>query len=125
MCLLSALDPATINKNVVFTSLILLFCSTASYPPPSAVTVGSVEIGNGLTNVSFTWSPVSVACQSLIYIISSNCGLCPNCTINTRVVCSGVRLGECTFAVQTRVCDSLTGNFAVFSIVLGGTYCIL
>ena len=60
-------------------------------------------------------------CTSILYIIEFDCGSCPNTTTNTEVVCTDIVIGsQCTFTVQTQVCDSLTGNVTTIPLTLKG-----
>jgi hypothetical protein len=56
----------------------------------------------------------------LQYIISFNCGICPSTTTNTMVVCTEIQLEvrNCTFSIQTSVCDSLIGDAIQIPLML-------
>ena len=61
----------------------------------------------------FQWSSVDPSCEPVYYHISaSGCGHCLNVTNDTTIVCSDFSLdGQvCMLAVQTVVCDNITGN---------------
>ena len=61
----------------------------------------------------FQWSSVGPLCEAIHYHINaSNCGHCPGVTNDTTVTCSGFSLDNqvCLLAVQTVVCDNITGN---------------
>ena len=50
-------------------------------------------------------------------IEASNCGECPNTTISNMVTCSGdytqlLNDRQCSFAVQTVVCDGIAGDIS-------------
>ena len=73
----------------------------------------------GLLKLKFQWSPVALDRTTLRYIIGFDCGSCPNTTDNTEVVCTDVVIGsQCTFTVQTQVCDSIVGNYTTIPLVL-------
>ena len=94
-------------------------------PPPSDVTISRImEESDGSMDLTFTWTPVILNCPNSHYIITSNCGLCPNITTVTTVTCNGMALGECcTFAVQSAVCGSIIGNASNVSVELKGIHC--
>ena len=61
------------------------------------------------------WSHSLSDCPSIHYtILSSNCGSCPTTTTNTTITCTDVPSngGVCTFAVQTVVCENITGSYS-------------
>ena len=80
------------------------------FPPPHDITVIATDLNP--PELTFEWSPVSLNCPALRYIISFNCGVCPFVTTSTIAVCTEVQVGtsNCTFTIQTNVCDSLTGD---------------
>lgn len=73
----------------------------------------------------FSWDEVDTDCEVVHYrIIASNCGRCPTITAHTTVVCTDIPTNgnNCTFAVQTLVCDSVAGNVSdPVHILLRGT----
>ena len=75
-------------------------------------------IEGNLTHVSFNWSQISSQCPSIQYhIVASNCGECPDITINNKVTCTGkytqlINSHQCSFAVQTIVCDEIIGDIS-------------
>jgi hypothetical protein len=84
------------------------------FPPPLNVIISDVAMDELSIQVTFKWSVVvtNTICPALFYIITSNCGLCPNSVnaIDTTVyvTCTEVLIGElCTFSVRTSVCNSL------------------
>ena len=84
-------------------------CLKESSQPPNDVCLVDVQSGR----ITFNWTSVDALFDSISYnIISSNCGRCPSQTTNTTATCSDiVALGQvCAFAVQTVVCDNITGN---------------
>ena len=92
-----------------------------SFPPPHNITVIVLDI-NPL-KLTFEWSPVSLNCPALHYIITFNCGICPPVTTNTTTVCNEIQIGvsnNCTFTIQTCVCDSLVGDVAQIHLTLKG-----
>ena len=63
--------------------------------------------------LTFSWSPVAPDCPAIHYnILASNCGSCPTTTNHTNATCTKVPVNDsiCTFAVQTVVCENITGN---------------
>ena len=91
-----------------------------SFPPPQNVSMIVLDI-NPLKLI-FEWSPVSLNCPALHYIISFDCGICPPVATNTTAVCTEIQLGisNCTFTIQTNVCDSLIGDATPISLMLKG-----
>lgn len=81
-----------------------------SVPPPDGITL-SLDRPGWLV---FSWSEVVTGCEAVRYrIFASNCGRCPTTTAHTTAVCTDVPTNgnnNCTFAVQTIVCDSVAGN---------------
>ena len=55
-------------------------------------------------------------CPRIYYsIMASNCGECPEITTNNKVTCTGnyiqlLNNHQCSFAVQTIVCDEIIGD---------------
>ena len=90
------------------------------FPPPYDVTVMVTDVSP--PELTFEWSPVSLNCPDLHYIITFNCGICPFITTNTTTICSGIQIGtnNCTFTIQTNVCDSLTGDVTQVPLILKG-----
>ena len=81
-----------------------------TFPQPMEI---MVNIANDLSKLIFHWTPASLTCPSLHYDITSNCGLCPNTTRDTRVVCTdivSVGSGQCWFIVQAVVCGRIMTN---------------
>ena len=80
--------------------------------------------------VTFEWSAVTnTICPALFYIITSNCGVCPNRTntsttdTTVHVTCTEVIIGQlCTFSVHTSVCNSLAteGNATLITAEFDG-----
>ena len=64
----------------------------------------------------FSWNEVVSGCDIVYYrIISSNCGGCSatnNIIVHTTIFCTNVTTDGrvCSFAVQTIVCDDVSGN---------------
>ena len=102
-----------------------------SYPPPSDLRL--IEASS--SQLIFQWAPsaASLICHSLYYrITAENCGLCPVTTHHTTATCTGIHPAtyhQCSFGVQTVVCDDVTGNAStVVSASLRGqtpSYCHL
>ena len=85
--------------------------TTDPYPPPTEISVNVSDVMTGPLKLTFKWSPVALDCTTIRYITEFDCGSCPNTTANTEVVCTDIVIGsQCTFTVQTQVCDSITGN---------------
>ena len=71
------------------------------------------------THLSFIWSQVPLNCPSIQYkiIVTENCGECPNTTTSNKVTCTRnytqlTNNHQCSFAVQTVVCDDIIGDFS-------------
>ena len=85
------------------------------FPPPTDIQL--VEANH--THLSFNWSPVSLSCPSIQYhIVACNCGECPVTTRSNMVTCNGnysqqTSDHQCSFAVQTVVCDDLVGDVSI------------
>ena len=65
--------------------------------------------------LTFSWNPVASDCLATHYnILASNCGSCPTTTNHTTVTCTDIPTCDnvCSFAVQTVVCENITGNFS-------------
>ena len=65
--------------------------------------------------ITFDWTAVSSDHSAIVYrIFSTNCGVCPEQTNLTTIVCSDVHLsGEsqmCTLNVQVVVCGDIVGS---------------
>ena len=62
----------------------------------------------------FKWGSVATSCEAIHYHINaSNCGHCPlSVTNDTTITCFGFSLDNqvCQLAIQTDVCDNITGN---------------
>ena len=85
----------------------------------------SVNIADTLTGplkLTFKWTPVTFDCTSIRYIITFDCGYCPNTTARAEVVCTDITAigSECTITIQTVVCGTLTGNITVVTFKLKG-----
>ena len=83
----------------------------APYPPPERPSLNIVDLES--KKISFSWSPVAPDCPAIHYnILASNCGSCPTTTNYTNATCTDVPTDGtvCSFAVQTVVCGSITGN---------------
>ena len=91
---------------------------TDPFPPPHNVTAVVTDLNP--PELTFEWNPVSLNCLALQYIIAFNCGICPSITMNTTAVCTEIQLGvsNCTFTIQTSVCDSLVGDATHIPLVL-------
>ena len=80
------------------------------YPSPKDIFLSDI----GPTHMTFEWSPLIFNCPSLQYIITSdsNCGTCPNATINATATCTNMTINghTCNLFVQTEVCGSIIGE---------------
>ena len=85
--------------------------------PPPPIRVNFVE--ESPNHIRFNWSHVLFICPLLHYrIVASNCGQCPNTTVNTTVTCRGnnTKLSNsapCSFAVQTVACGETAGDVSM------------
>ena len=106
---------------------------TDTYPPPNEVRVTQLDVpysdhSMATVEVTLVWSPVVTDCSTQYYIISSDCGLCPNTSttdITTTITCSAwspMMEGEyCIFEVRTGICnDSLIGTSRTIGLTLKG-----
>ena len=101
-----------------------------TYPPPNNTKVTQLDMINNhsIIEVTLMWSPVVNDCSTQ-YLISSDCGLCPDTfttDITTTITCSGwsaIMESElyCTFTVRTSICnDSLIGTPQIIYLNLKG-----
>ena len=82
-----------------------------------------MEDSDGSMILIFVWSPVVLNCPSLHYIITSNCGLCPNATTVTTATCRGLSVGDrCVFGLRPVVCSTVIGNASTVSVDLKGVW---
>ena len=99
----------------------LTIFNTALPPPPNDVHI--IEESPSSNYIIFNWSEVSSSCPGLFYrtnILPQNCIKCPiieHVTPNTTVTCTNYteptdNYSQCTFAVQTVICDGIAGNFS-------------
>ena len=99
-----------------------MILATDVLPPPNDTTLRGID-GNGLTdtNLTFGWTQVPLDCSSFAYHTTLDCGLCPNTTVNTQVVCTDIvpDSTHCTFTVQTIACGTIAGNIA--NVTVKGT----
>ena len=78
------------------------------------------------TQLTFQWSSVSSDCPAIQYhIMSDSCGDCgPNLTNQTQAMCyrpSTDNQTNCTFALETVVCNNITGQGSTsISVTLRG-----
>ena len=74
---------------------------------------------SGSLRLMFKWNPIFFDCISIGYIITFDCGYCPDTTTDTEVVCTDIITGSsCTFTIQTEICNSLTGNVTMVPLNL-------
>ena len=103
--------------------IIIQIFYTDPFPPPTNVSlmVLATEVVTSLSMITFKWSTVTSDCTSIAYIITFDCGYCPNTTANTEVVCTDIVTGaNCIFTIQTVVCGTLTGNITTIHLNLKG-----
>ena len=64
--------------------------------------------------IAFEWNTHPLNCRPTYNILPSNCGSCPTTTNHTTITCIDVPTddGVCMFAVQTVVCERITGEFS-------------
>ena len=87
------------------------------FPPPADVKL----VEETHTYLRFNWSLSSSNCPSVYYqIVASNCGHCPNTTVNNTVTCTGnytathrMSNRQCSFALQIVVCDDVIGDTSI------------
>ena len=88
--------------------------NVASFSPPDEMYISLIDIG--ARQLTFNWSPATTLdCPDIHYnILSSNCGSCPTITTHTTVTCTDIPTdgNMCTFAVQTVICENITGNMS-------------
>ena len=103
------------------------FMCTDSLPsPPSTIYTSLVDTVS--RQITFTWSPVTSGCQSIVYyILALNCGSCPTTTNQTNATCTDVPIGTsasannmtaCTFAIQAVICDFVIGRLISSPIIV-------
>ena len=102
------------------------------FPPPNDVIISDIAVMDELLmQVTFEWSVVvtNTICPVLFYIITSDCGVCPNRTntsitdTTVHVICTEVLIGQlCMFSVRTSVCNSLApeGNTTSIAVAFNG-----
>ena len=106
------------HPNYLYIGAVYIIIHADPFPPPNNVTISDLAIIDELSiRVTFEWSVVTntnTICPALFYIITSNCGICPNRTntsttdTTVHVTCTEVLIGQlCTFSVRTSVCNSL------------------
>ena len=119
--------PVVINLIVIMQTIVTAFSSQCNnysgpVPPPNEITLSLDHPGW----LIFSWDEVVTGCEVVQYrIVASNCGSCPATTAYTTVVCTNIPKNSdiCTFAVQTIVCDGVTGNVSdpVHALLRGTT----
>ena len=81
-------------------------------PPPSDISWARIST----EEIVFSWSPVVSNCSSIHYnVLDSNCGVCPNSTLDTNITCTNVSMNHlsiCMLAVQTVVCGNISGEWS-------------
>ena len=91
------------------------------FPPPSHIRL--IDINQ--LQLVFAWNPHTSNCASIVYAVTSDCGVCPSTTIHNTVTCSRSSTDDhvrCTFAVQTVVCGNVVGERSrLVTIQLTGT----
>ena len=89
---------------------------TDSISPPNNTYLAEVSRGQ----LKFKWFTNDGMCPTnyTYAILSSNCGACPNITVNTTATCHVLNNRVCTFAVQIMVCGHVFGNTSVQSITV-------
>ena len=102
--------------------------STEPLPPPSNVRLTYLSASEGV--LIFKWDAVMSSCEVLYNIMAKNCGTCPKTTNSTSVMCTTdlkkSRQQSCSFAVQTVICNNITGNITeeVHVILQGNFQCM-
>ena len=90
-------------------SLIIAFIAPSE--PPETLYMSNADLVS--RKLTFNWS---TDCPAMLHynIRASNCGSCPTTTNHTNVTCTNVQTNGslCTFAVQSVVCGSITGQFS-------------
>ena len=78
------------------------------YPLPDSIYLMEANF----SQLIFQWRSVAPSCEAVRYYINaSSCGHCPNFTNDTTIICTGFSLNQvCLLAVQTVVCDNITGD---------------
>ena len=107
-----------VYTTIAYTQIRINFNIVGPYPPPNNINLDVHTRGlshdNSFIEMIFKWHPVVINCPTLYYTISSNCGLCPNITNKTSIVCSAnvseLSGGQCTFQVKTGVCNTSDHN---------------
>ena len=83
--------------------------------------------------LTFKWDPVQIVCSDIGYKVNAtNCGICPDATVNTSVICvvrdtdlvtstSNTNDTLCTFSVETTVCGFQSNVSESATALLKGT----
>ena len=88
--------------------------SHTTAPPPDNVHLDEVD----LHRLNFHWDPVPSVCSAIKYkITATNCGVCPNATLNTSVTCAindqmkmnGIN-NSCILSVRSIACEGIVGD---------------
>ena len=96
---------------------------TESFQPPESVRL--VQVNSSVMVFYWNMSTKSYCPSLYYYILSVNCGTCPNTTKNTRVTCFNFTTSDfttvCSFMVQAVICNNsdtpLSGNFSSPAVV--------
>ena len=71
----------------------------------------------------FNWDTLSTNC-SVYYVITSDCGVCPNATTLNMATClldgQSANFKMCSFAVESKVCNNIIGSASI-SVNTGST----
>lgn len=102
-----------------------------TFPPPSKIYIESI----GPNEINFSWSvvPISIGCSSFFYTISATqCGICsPNVTASNSSSCTNFNItplstaiaaDPCDFAVQSVICENITGDMEHHLVTLAGGF---
>ena len=87
-----------------------------------------VDITNtpdGLLQLACRWTPVAPSYSAIGYVITFDCGTFSNTSMSfsraTELIFTDIMIGsQCSFMIQTRVCDSLIGNMSTVTLLLKG-----
>ena len=83
--------------------------------------------------LTFQWDPVQLVCSDFEYKINAtNCGMCPDTTVNTSVACvvgdidlltstSNTNGTVCTLSIETTVCGFQSNSSEAVTALLKGT----
>ena len=102
-----------------YTLNMAFYACAAPLPPPTGISLVNID----QDTLTFNWNSVISNCP-INYRTLFECGTCDSSTQATTVTCSGLQLStderNCTFNVQTVVCNNIAGNQNSLIVTLKG-----